>query len=354
MVAKKTRVLIVDDSLFMRRFMRDVLEKDGGIEVVGLAADHEEAFDALLKLRPDVMTLDVEMPKMNGIEFLKMLMPQHPLPVLVVSSAPNVVLDAMQAGAVDFVAKPRAMSENERNAFVSELLIKIKIASIARVGKFKSRPESPRPVVQSSPSVSVLPGASCNRIIAIGASTGGTEAIAELLTALKSVQAGIVIVQHMPPVFTRMYAERMNGACALEVREACDGYALAPGRALIAPGGLQMELEKFGDGYRVRCYEGEKVSGHCPSVNVLFRSVAKAAGAQAMGVILTGMGGDGAEGLLAMRQAGAYTVGQNKESCVVYGMPSVAYNLGAVVKELPLPEIPQSIQRWLAQTAARQ
>jgi len=349
MAARKTRVLIVDDSLFMRQFMSAAISKDSGIEVVGTAADHLEAMEALEKLHPDVMTLDVEMPKMNGIAFLKMLMPQHPLPVLVVSSAPNVVLDAMQAGAVDFVAKPQSMGEPaESSAFVSELLIKIKIASIAKVGQHKH--ERPRSEIVKG---DLSECAECGLLVAIGASTGGTEAIASILMDLKEFWAGIVIVQHMPPVFTRMYAERMNAACAMEVVEARDGEPVSPGKVLIAPGGLQMEVEKYGKGYRVRCYEGEKVSGHCPSANVLFRSVARAAGPSAMGVILTGMGGDGAEGLLEMRRQNAFTVGQNKESCVVYGMPMVANNLGAVVKELPLSEIPRSMHAWYEKMANR-
>lgn len=341
MASKKTRVLIVDDSLFMRQFMSASISKDAGIEVVGEASDPYQARDKILALKPDVMTLDVDMPKMNGLEFLKKLMPQYPLPVIVVSSTPNVVLDSMQAGAVDFVAKPLTMEEGERNAFIAELVIKIKIASISKVGQFKHRKKVEEIGQRSS-------GTAVNEslLVAIGASTGGTEATANILNSIKSFSAGIVVVQHMPPVFTRMYAERLNNSCALGVKEAADGDLVLPGRVLIAPGEFQMEVERSAKGYRVKCYKGEKVSGHCPSVDVLFHSVAKTAGPNALGIILTGMGSDGAKGLLAMRSKGAFTIGQNKETCVVYGMPMVANSVGAVQQELPLSEISARMCRW--------
>ncbi len=341
MALKKTRVLIVDDSLFMRQFISTSISRDAGIEVVGEAANPFEARDKILELKPDVMTLDVDMPKMNGLEFLKKLMPQYPLPVLVVSSTPTMVLDAMQAGAVDFVAKPVTMDESDRNAFISELVIKIKIASISKVGQFKRKKNLAGLAERSS-------GTAVNEslLVAIGASTGGTEATATILNSLKSFSAGIVVVQHMPPVFTRMYAERLNNTCALEVKEAEDGDIVLPGRVLIAPGDFQMEVERSAKGYRIKSYKGEKVSGHCPSVDVLFESVAKAAGANSLGIILTGMGSDGAKGLLSMRKKGAFTIGQNKETCVVYGMPMVANNVGAVQEELPLSEISSRMCRW--------
>ena len=343
MALKKTRVLIVDDSIFMRQFISSNISKDSGIEVVGEASDPYQARDKILELKPDVMTLDVDMPKMNGLEFLKKLMPQYPLPVLVVSSTPNVVLDAMQAGAVDFVAKPSTMEEGDRNAFISELVIKIKIASISKVGQYKhKKSQNLGEIVRRSSGTSVNE----SLLVAIGASTGGTEATATILNSLKSFSAGIVVVQHMPPVFTRMYAERLNNSGALEVKEAQDGDLVLPGRVLIAPGDFQMEVERSTKGYRVKCYKGEKVSGHCPSVDVLFESVAKAAGPNALGIILTGMGSDGAKGLLSMRKKGAYTIGQSKETCVVYGMPMVANTVGAVQVELPLLEISSRMCRW--------
>ncbi len=339
MPLKKVRVLVVDDSLFARTFIANEIAKDAAIEVVGTANDPYEARDKILELNPDVMTLDVEMPRMNGIDFLKKLMPQHPLPVLVVSSVNGIVFDALQAGAVDFVSKPADTNEASRATFISELIVKIKIASIAKVGQHKNSPQ------RQESTRSVVPNAE-SHIIALGASTGGTEATAQILSALRDDLPGMVIVQHMPPVFTRLYAERLNNSCRLAVKEAEDGDIVRPGSALVAPGEYHMTVEKFGAGYRVRCRKGEKVSGHCPSVDVLFESVAKAAGDKALGVLLTGMGADGANGLLRMRNSGASTIGQNKETCVVYGMPMVAMGIGAVQKEMPLSSIAQGIYGW--------
>lgn len=339
MPLKKIRVLVVDDSLFARTLITSEISKDPVIEVAGTAGDTHEALEKLKSLEPDVMTLDVQMPGMNGIEFLKQFMPHHPLPVLVVSSVSGIVFDALQAGAVDFVSKPAETGDAGRAAFVSELIVKLKIASIAKVGQHKNSPQrlaQKVPVMQDAQS----------HIIALGASTGGTEATAQILAALRDDLPGMVIVQHMPPVFTRLYAERLNNNSRLAVKEAEDGDVLRPGAALVAPGDFQMTVERYAGGYRVRCQKGEKVSGHCPSVDVLFESVAKAAGSKAMGILLTGMGGDGANGLLQMKKAGAHTVGQNKETCVVYGMPAVAMSLGAVDKELPLGSIAQDVYAW--------
>ncbi|MCE5236824.1 MAG: chemotaxis response regulator protein-glutamate methylesterase [Clostridiaceae bacterium] len=336
---KKIRVLVVDDSLFARTLIVNEITKDAAIEVVGTASDPYEAREKVLSLDPDVMTLDVQMPGMNGIEFLKQLMPQHPLPVLVVSSVSGVVFDALQAGAVDFVTKPAESGEAGRAAFVSELIVKLKIASIAKVGQHKNSPQRQEP---GAPTLRDTQG----HVIALGASTGGTEATAQILSALRDDLPGIVIVQHMPPVFTRLYAERLNNTTRLAVKEAGDGDVLRPGTALVAPGDFHMTVEKYAGGYRVRCQKGEKVSGHCPSVDVLFESVAKAAGKKAMGILLTGMGGDGANGLLQMKKGGAHTVGQNKATCVVYGMPAVAMSLGAVDKELPLNAIAHDVYAW--------
>lgn len=338
MGTKKIRVLVVDDSMFVRKFISTELSKDSGIEVVGTASDPFDAKDKIIALNPEVMTLDVEMPRMNGIEFLNRLMPQHPLPVVVVSSVSTKVFDAMQAGAVDFVCKASLEDENARKSFISELIVKIKVASIAKVGQHKNK------VFKISDSKKENCD-SCS-IIALGASTGGTEATAAILMELKNNLPGIVIVQHMPPVFTKLYADRLNNTCSMEVKEATDGDLILPGRALIAPGEYHMQVEKYADGFRVRCNKGEKVSGHCPSVDVLFDSVAKAAGSKALGIILTGMGSDGAKGLLSMRQKGAVTIGQNKESCIVYGMPMVANDIGAVMHELPLADIAARINQW--------
>jgi two-component system chemotaxis response regulator CheB len=324
----------------MREFISSEISKDEGIEVVGKASDPFEARDRIVELMPDVMTLDIQMPKMNGIEFLKKLMPQYPLPVVVVSSVDGVVFDALNAGAVDFIIKSGMRSEREKQSFISELVVKLKIASIAKVGKHKHSPERGAIVQKASDNVK---GES---IIAIGASTGGTEATFNVLKDLGNDLPGIVIVQHMPPVFTRLYAQRLNDECAMEVKEAADGDEVRPGSVLIAPGGLHMSVIRRGGVLRVECREGEKVSGHCPSVDFLFDSISKLRGINSLGIILTGMGSDGAKGLLAMKKAGAYTIGQDKQTCIVYGMPAVAYNIGAVEIQMPLANMPWHIYKW--------
>lgn len=339
MAAKQIRVLVVDDSMFMREYISSEISKDPAIVVVGKASDPFEARDRIIELAPDVMTLDIQMPKMDGIEFLKKLMPQYPLPVVVVSAVDGAVFDALNAGAVDFVNKAGA-SEREKQSFISELIIKIKIASIAKVGKYK---QSAAREARTQRAGGDTKGDS---LIAIGASTGGTEAIFGILKNLGNDLPGIVIVQHMPPVFTRLYSERLNEACSMEIREAKDGDEIKPGCALIAPGGFQMAVAKHGNGYYVTCREGEKVSGHCPSVDYLFDSIAGLKGINTLGVILTGMGSDGAKGLLAMKKAGAHTIGQDRQTCVVYGMPAVAYNIGAVDEQYPLGDIPGQIYKW--------
>lgn len=329
-IKKKIRVLVVDDSFLFRETIVKELSKDNGIEVVAAASDVYMARDKILSLKPDVMTLDVEMPKMDGVEFVKKLMPQYPMPIVMVSSRSDKVFEALNAGAVDFVVKPD--EHNDLDSFINELAVKIKIASTAKVGKFKAKP-SPK---DDEDDINKY-------IIAIGASTGGTEAIFTVLKSLPSDLPGIVITQHMPPVFTQMFAERLNNSCNLEVREAKDGDVVQPGLALIAPGGKQMELSKKNNKYFVKCFDGDKVNGHCPSVDVLFDSVSRVAKDKAMGVILTGMGSDGAKGLLKMKKEGATTVGQNEETCVVYGMPMVAYNIGAVEKQIDLEKIDREI-----------
>lgn len=330
-IKRKIKVLIVDDSMLFRETLAKAIARDPAIEVVAKASDPYEARDLILKHEPDVMTLDVELPRMNGIEFLKKLMPQYPIPVIVVSSVSDSIFDALDAGAVDFVVKPNLRIGQPIDSMVNELVIKIKIASTVKVGHWKNDMAS---------RISHSPKTDLSKIVAIGASTGGTEALASLLKALPREMPGIVIVQHMPPVFTKMYAERLNNSCSLEVKEAASGDEVYPGRVLIAPGEYHMVLKKKSNTYYVDCYKGEKVSGHCPSVDVLFNSVAEQAKANAVGVILTGMGSDGAQGLLKMRQAGARTIGQDEESSVVYGMPKVSYEIGAVEKQTSLTNIP--------------
>ncbi len=318
------RVLVVEDSIVFRELLVQNLSKDPAIQVVGTAKDPFEARDAILAHKPDVMTLDVELPRMNGIEFLKKLMPQYPLPVVVISSLSDKVFDALKAGAVDFVAKPAVSNRAQLEDFIkNELLVKIKIASTAKISNIK------KVVMEGQEQHLSVKGN--NLIVAIGASTGGTEAICDVVKEFGTDIPGIVVVQHMPPGFTAMYARRLNEQCRITVKEAETGDRVLPGHMLIAPGGdRHMRLLKVNGVYQVECKPGPRVNGHCPSVDVLFDSVAKSAGANAVGIILTGMGGDGAKGLLAMRKAGARTIGQDESTCVVYGMPKVAYDLGAV------------------------
>ncbi|MDE6640369.1 MAG: chemotaxis response regulator protein-glutamate methylesterase [Acetatifactor sp.] len=334
------RVLVVDDSMMMRNMIVQGLNSDPNIEVVAQAQDAYEARDAIIKYKPDVMTLDVEMPRMSGIEFLKKLMPQYPFPVVMLSALNDKVFDALDAGAVDFVKKPDSMNKAQLNEFLTqELATKVKIASTAKVGKLKR--------VDTSTITGHIVGGK-DRVIAIGASTGGTEAIFEVVKRFKRDIPGVVIVQHMPPGFTKMYADRLNNQCEVAVKEATTGDRVLPGQVLIAPGDRHMRLLKVNGEYQVECKGTDRVNGHCPSVEVLFESVAKVAGKNAVGVILTGMGGDGGKGLLSMRKAGASTVGQDEASCVVYGMPKVAFDLGAVQIQKPVTEIAGEVYRLLS------
>lgn len=318
------RVLIVEDSIVFRELLVQNLKKDPAIEVVGTAKDPFEARDAILACKPDVMTLDVELPRMSGIEFLRKLMPQYPLPVVVISSLSDKVFDALNAGAVDFVAKPAVSSKTQLEDFIrNELLVKIKIASTAKISNIKKTV-----MAQEQQHLNVK---GQDLVVAIGASTGGTEAIFDVVKNYGTDIPGIVVVQHMPPGFTKMYAKRLNDQCRIRAKEAETGDRVMPGTLLLAPGGdRHMRLVKVNGVYQVEIKGGPRVNGHCPSVDVLFDSVAKVAGPKAVGIILTGMGGDGAKGLLQMRKAGARTIGQDESTCVVYGMPKVAYDLGAV------------------------
>ncbi|HEX9062166.1 MAG TPA: chemotaxis response regulator protein-glutamate methylesterase [Clostridia bacterium] len=330
---RKIKVLIVDDSMVFREFLAKGISKDNMIEVVATASDPYSARDKILEFEPDVMTLDVEMPRMNGIEFLKRLLPQYTIPVVVVSSVSENVFDALNAGAVDFVTKTDLTGKNAEG-LINELITKIKIASVAKVSMGKSN------VMQAGNTQKLCKGCG-ETVIAIGASTGGTEATYSILKNLPGDMPGIVVVQHMPPVFTRMYAERLNTSCRLEVREAKDGDRLSPGKVFIAAGDYHMRIKKAGGSYLIESAKGEKVNGHCPSVDVLFDSVAQYAGGNSIGIILTGMGRDGASGLLKMRKKGARTIGQDEASSVVYGMPKVAYDIGAVERQVTLNNIHQ-------------
>lgn len=334
MEIKKVKVLIVDDSLLFRETLSRFIAEDNNIEVVGTAGDPYEARDKILQLRPDVLTLDVEMPKMNGIQFLKKLIPQYPIPVVVVSSLPLNAFEALDAGAVDFVKKPVVKSSADLKNFCMELRTKIVIASTAKVITHNAA----KPVFQTALTASAGKK-HLHTIIALGASTGGTDALQVVVEHLPKDCPPIIIVQHMPAGFTKMYADRMNRVCQVDVKEAEDGDRLRPGLAIIGAGEFHLQLAKDSQGYYIKSRRGDKVSGHCPSVDVMFQSVAEVAKDNAIGAILTGMGGDGAKGLLAMKKAGAFTIGQNKETCVVYGMPMVAYNIGAVWEQAPLDKI---------------
>ncbi|MGE5372565.1 MAG: protein-glutamate methylesterase/protein-glutamine glutaminase [Solirubrobacterales bacterium] len=334
---RRIRLLVVDDSMVFRESLRTGLSADPSLEVVATAVDAYHARDQIIEFEPDVMVLDVELPKMNGIEFLRRLMPQYPIPVVVMSGLGDYVFEALTYGAVDFVAKPGLGNKRSLDSFMNELIVKIKIASTAKVGHWKHRPSAAR----------ALPDRTsydkADRLIAIGASTGGTEALATILKAVPNHTPPILLVQHMPAGFTRMFAERLNHECLIEIKEAEDGDRVIPGRALLAPGEYHMRLKKSGSGLVVSCLPGEKVSGHCPSVDVLFQSVAQLAGRTAIGVLLTGMGRDGAQGLLDMRRSGARTLGQDEESSLIYGMPKVAWDLGAVERQTSIENMAQAI-----------
>lgn len=334
MSMRRIKVLIVDDSLMFREVLAKGLSSDPRIEVVAKAVDPFDARDKILKYHPDVMTLDVEMPKMNGIEFLRKLMPQYPLPTIVISAVNDCVFEAINLGAIDFVRKPDGHLFLAGKEFFEDLIFKVKTAATAKIQPFQ---EEKRPMLPKNSTLSFR-----EKIIAIGASTGGTVALTNVMTALSPPLPGIVIVQHIPPVFSDMFAKRLNSVTSFEVKEAENGDAVIPGRALIAAGNQHMRVKKVGNEIKVECFEAEKVNGHCPSVDVLFNSVASFGG-NAVGVIMTGMGYDGAKGLLNMRRAGARTIGQDERSSVVYGMPKVAYNIGAVEVQVPLEQIASKI-----------
>ncbi|MGQ9610295.1 MAG: protein-glutamate methylesterase/protein-glutamine glutaminase [bacterium] len=334
------KVLIVDDSAVVREIFSTELSKDPELEVVGTAIDPYIARDKILKLNPHVITLDVEMPRMDGITFLRKLMRYHPLPVIIVSSLTpkggQLALEALNAGAVDVLCKPgAAYTVGDMSV---ELIDKIKSAAAVDMRKWmpmvNSEPET-------SPRLSVIK--TTNKVVAIGASTGGTQALQKVLSALPTNAPGIVIVQHMPEHFTRSFAQRLNEVCAIEVKEAENNDSVIPGRALIAPGNKHMLLRRSGARYYVEVKTGPLVSRHRPSVEVLFNSVAQSAGQNAIGVIMTGMGADGADGMLKMKQSGAVTIAQDEASCVVFGMPKEAIKRGGVDYVVSLDKIPETI-----------
>ncbi len=346
----KIKVLIIDDSAFVRQALTGILNSDKDIQVIATAADPIFAATKITKERPDVITLDLEMPRMNGLTFLKKLMQHYTIPVVVISSltgeGSEMALKALEFGAIDVLTKPKLITKEFFEE--SRILIcdSIKAASMARMGKFIVR----KPQAQVVPKFSadevlelthntVTIKNTTDKIIVVGASTGGTTAIEVFLRAMPPDCPGIVIVQHMPELFTKSFAERLNKICNIAVKEGVKGDIITPGKAIIAPGNRHMLILKSGAKYSIDINDGPLVNRHRPSVDVLFRSAANFAGPNAIGIIMTGMGDDGARGLLEMKKAGAYTIAQDEESCIVYGMPKVAVNMDAVSIILPLEEI---------------
>jgi two-component system chemotaxis response regulator CheB len=344
----RTRVLVVDDSAVVRQIFSRELAKDPELEVVGSAPDPYVARDLIVQLKPDVLTLDLEMPRMDGNTFLRKLMHYYPLPVVVVSSLTpaggELAMEALAAGAVDVLCKPGAAFTV--GDMTGQLIQKVKAA--ARVN-MKARAHRPAAPPQAQPAKAL--SRTTNQILAIGASTGGTVALEAILRAMPPNAPGIVITQHMPEMFTKYFADRLDQIAQLQVREGADGDSVVPGVALIAPGNKHMLLKRSGARYYVNVRDGPRVNLHRPSVDVMFRSVAQAAGRNAVGVILTGMGGDGAQGLLEMKTAGARTLAQDEASCVVFGMPKVAIELGAADKVVALDAMPAEILRAVEASA---
>ncbi|HUJ48627.1 MAG TPA: chemotaxis response regulator protein-glutamate methylesterase [Bryobacteraceae bacterium] len=334
---RKIRVLIVDDSAIVRKLLSEALSGEPDLEVVGTAPDPFVARDKILSLNPDVLTLDIEMPRMDGLTFLKKLMRFHPMPVVVISSlaqaSSRAAIEALQCGAVEVLAKPGGpYSVGEMK---QDLPRKIRAASNARVARAKAV----EPAAPVRPAAKAACHAGSSTIIALGASTGGTEALRDVLIQMPENSPGIVVVQHIPAVFSTAFASRLNDLCRIQVREAVDGDRVLAGQALIAPGNFHMTLQKRGAEYSVAVRDGERVCYQRPSVDVLFDSVASVAEAKAIGALLTGMGADGAQGMLKMKRAGARTIAQDEASCVVFGMPREAIRLGAADHVVPLHRI---------------
>ena len=346
---KKIKVLIVDDSALVRKILRDGLSEDPAIEVVGAARDPYEARDLIVKKKPDVITLDVEMPRMDGLTFLKRYMPVYPTPTVMVSSlterGKKIAVEALEAGAVDIVTKPKEGVADGLPRMLSEIRTKVKLAATVDVSRFaRKQPEKLKPITTS-----YALDETTDKIIALGASTGGTEALARILPAFPATSPGIVIVQHIPAGFSTSFAERLNSLTRLKVKEAEDNDRIMPGTCLVAPGSVaHMEVVRAGGQYRVRLRSGDKVTGHRPSVDVLFHSVARYVGKNAVAALLTGMGRDGAEGLMAIKKAGGRTIAQSPETCVVYGMPKMAWEMGAAQEQLPLEKIPERLLQLIS------
>jgi two-component system chemotaxis response regulator CheB len=346
-MSRPYRVLIVDDSALMRQLLTQIIDSDPMLEVVGTAGDPFAARQKIKTLDPDVLTLDVEMPRMDGLTFLEKLMRGHPMPVIMISSLTDrgaeTTLRALSLGAIDYISKPTVDVSNATIEQAEEIISKVKAAAMVKV----------RGISGSDSRMDVAPAANYHfaanhKIVAIGASTGGTEALKEVLSPLPSSFPGIVIVQHMPEAFTAQFADRLDSLCRMRVREAEDGDLILPGKVLLAPGGHHMAVVRRGTECAVRVYRGERVNRHLPSVDVLFSSCARQLGGNAIGVILTGMGADGARGMLEMKEADAFNIAQDEDSCVVFGMPREAILLGAADQVLPLHRIPGALLQRLA------
>lgn len=349
---KPITVLIVDDSALIRKLFREMLSQEPDIEVVGTAVDAQDARALIKQLNPQVLTLDIEMPGMDGLSFLEKVMSLRPMPVIMVSTltqkGAGETIRALETGAVDYISKPLGtQTTNTLGSLREELAAKVRAAAQANVApRGADAPGAPKPL-------RFAPSATCPKVIAIGSSTGGVEALRDIFLQLPANSPPLVMTQHMPEQFTPSFAARLNTLSQVQVAEAYDGAVLKSGQAWLAPGSRHVRVVREGRELVCRLSDGPPVSGHRPSVDVLFDSVAEAVGAQAVGVILTGMGKDGAQGMLKMRQAGAYTVGQSQNSCVVYGMPKAAMALGGVVSELPLADIAAHLLQYCEQERKR-
>ena len=372
----KIRVVVVDDSALVRSILTEIINRQPDMECIGAAADPLVAREMIRNLNPDVITLDVEMPRMDGIDFLSKLMRLRPMPVVMVSTlterGAEVTLKALELGAIDFVAKPKIGVADGLKQLANEITDKVRIAAKARIHRSPTPANAPaapaansaRPSAgagggaASSPAASAASPASLGRLsteklVFIGASTGGTEATKEVLLALPADAPAVVITQHMPPGFTKSYAARLDSLCRIRVKEATDGERVLPGHAYIAPGGMHLSVERSGANYIARVQDGDPVNRHKPSVEVLFKSAARVAGPNAIGIMLTGMGADGAKAMREMKDAGAYCVAQDEASCVVFGMPREAINAGAVQEVLHLSKISQHVLDHLRATVGQ-
>ncbi len=377
----KIRVVVVDDSALVRSMLTEIINRQPDMECIGAAADPFVAREMIRNLNPDVITLDVEMPRMDGIDFLSKLMRLRPMPVVMVSTlterGAEVTLKALELGAIDFVAKPKIGVADGLRQLADDITDKVRIASKARINRLHlpaapattggasiganaatpaartGGATAPSPAAKPATTSSGLGRLSTEKIIFIGASTGGTEATKEVLSTLPADSPGVVITQHMPPGFTRNYAARLDGLCKISVKEASDGERILPGHAYIAPGGMHLSVERSGANYIARVQDGDPVNRHKPSVEVLFKSAARVVGPNAIGIMLTGMGADGAKAMREMKDAGAYCVAQDEASCVVFGMPREAIAAGAINEVLPLTKIAQHVLDHLRATVGQ-